>query len=44
MNKELTMLICIASLQNEYCGLINCCAGKPVALKDKVEEFKRNNG
>ena len=28
-----------ASLQNEVSGIINVCSGKPVALKDKVEEF-----
>ncbi len=25
------------------CGIINCCSGKPVAIKDKVEEFIRRH-
>lgn len=29
--------------QNDVCGIINCCTGKPVSLADKVEEFIREN-
>ncbi len=29
--------------QNEVTGIINCCSGKPVAIKDKVEEFLKEN-
>lgn len=35
--------IVVASLQNEINGIINICSGKPVALKDKVEEFIQKN-
>ena len=31
--------IAIASLQNKIDGIINVCSGKPVALKDKINEF-----
>lgn len=30
-----------ASIQTEITGIINCCSGKSVALKDKVNEFIR---
>ena len=36
---ELAKQIVSAASQNEVDGIINCCSGKPVALKDKVEEF-----
>ena len=39
---ELAAQIVAASLQNEICGIINVCSGKPVALKDKVEQFIRD--
>ena len=28
-----------ASVQDFTTGVINCCSGEPVSLKDKVEEF-----
>lgn len=37
--KELAMKIVAASTQDKVSGIINVCSGKPVALKDKVEEF-----
>ena len=30
--------------QKEVTGIINCCSGKPTAIKDKVEEFIKQNG
>ncbi len=33
-----------ASIQNDINGIINCCSGVPVALKDKVEEFIKQHG
>lgn len=41
--KELAKKIVAASTQDEVCGIINVCSGKPVALKDKVEEFIKEN-
>lgn len=32
-----------AILQSKVTGIINCCTGKPVMLKEKVEEFIRIN-
>ena len=32
-----------ASLQNNINGIINCCSGKPVSLKNKVENFIKEN-
>lgn len=29
--------------QDEYSGIINICSGKPVSLKEKIEEFKVQN-
>lgn len=37
--EHLGLEIALASVQNEVTGIINCCSGKPVALKDKVETF-----
>lgn len=36
---DLSLEIALASVQQEVNGVINCCTGKPVALKDKVEQF-----
>ncbi len=35
--------ILTASVQNKISGIINVCSGKPVALKDKVDEFIKLN-
>ena len=40
---ELAKQIAEASIQNEVEGIINVCSGKPVALKDVVENFIREN-
>ena len=40
---ELANQIAAASVQNETDGIINVCSGEPVSLKDKVEEFVKNN-
>lgn len=42
--KELARQIVSASTQDEISGIINVCSGKPVALKDKVEEFIKEKG
>lgn len=39
---DLALEIALASVQDDVTGEINCCTGKPVALKDKVEEFIKN--
>ncbi len=41
---ELSLEIALASVQTEITGIINCCSGKPVALKDKVEDFISRHG
>jgi len=41
---HLGMEIALASVQTEISGIINCCSGKPVALKDKVEAFIAEKG
>lgn len=40
---ELAKQISVASTQNKIEGIINVCSGKPVSLKDKAEEFIRDN-
>jgi cpsJ len=40
---ELSEMIAKASIQKEITGIINCCSGKAVSLKEKVEEFLQNN-
>jgi len=35
----LSLEIALASVQDSVTGIINCCSGKPIALKDKVESF-----
>ena len=37
--EDLGMQIALASVQTEVEGIINCCTGKPRALKDVVEDF-----
>lgn len=41
---DLAEQIVVATLQQEITGIINCCSGKPIALKDKVENFIKENG
>lgn len=40
---ELAKQIAAVALQKEVTGIINCCSGKPVSIKDKVEEFIKEN-
>lgn len=40
---ELAKQIVGASTQTEITGIINVCTGEPVALKDKVEQFIKDN-
>ena len=42
--EHLGLEIALASVQTEIDGIINCCSGKPVALKDKVEAFIAEKG
>lgn len=42
--QELAHQISCAITQREIKGIINCCTGNPVALKDKVEEFIMQKG
>lgn len=41
--KDLAEQIVAVMLQEDIAGIINCCSGKPVLLKDKVEEFIKSN-
>lgn len=41
--EELARQISLCVLQKEVEGIINCCSGKAVTLKDMVEEFLRKN-
>ena len=41
--KELSKQISEASIQNKVEGIINVCSGKPIALKDMVETFIKDN-
>ena len=36
-------MICKASLQQEMTGIINCCSGTAISLKEKVENFLKEN-
>lgn len=42
--KDLAHMIVKASIQEKYSGIINCCTGEPVSLKDKVEAFLKEKG
>ncbi len=42
--RTLARQIAAASVQNEIGGIINVCSGRPVSLKEKVEEFIAKNG
>lgn len=42
--QELAQQIAFVVTQNEINGIINCCTGESVALRDKVEEFLRQRG
>ena len=39
----LAEMISKAALQTKVTGIINCCSGKPVSLKEKVESFLKEN-
>jgi len=41
--KELARQIAAASTQDKVQGVINCCTGTPLSLKEKVEDFIRAN-
>jgi nucleoside-diphosphate-sugar epimerase len=41
---EISDIITRISLQSEVEGIINCCSGKPVKLKDFVMDFLQRNG
>jgi UDP-glucose 4-epimerase len=32
------------SMQNKVCGIINCCSGKGVSIKNFIEDYIRKNG
>lgn len=34
--------IALTVIQNRVSGIINCCTGRPISLKEKVEEFIQN--
>jgi nucleoside-diphosphate-sugar epimerase len=37
--EDLALQISCVSMQTRINGIVNCCMGKPIRLKDKVEEF-----
>lgn len=41
--EELARQIAAASTQSQIQGIINCCTGQPVSLRDKVEQFIAEN-
>ncbi|MBP2242349.1 dTDP-6-deoxy-L-talose 4-dehydrogenase (NAD+) [Cytobacillus eiseniae] len=41
--EELADQIALCVLQNKVQGVINCCTGKPISLREKVEEFLFKN-
>jgi dTDP-6-deoxy-L-talose 4-dehydrogenase (NAD+) len=41
--QEIAWQIACSVSQNEINGIINCCTGEPVALRDKVEEFLKQH-
>ena len=41
---ELAFQIASAGVQTKVNGIINVCSGKPLSLKDRVEEFIKNKG
>lgn len=41
--KELAKQIAYASLQTEVTGIINVCTGKPISLRERVEQFIADN-
>jgi dTDP-6-deoxy-L-talose 4-dehydrogenase (NAD+) len=43
-SRRLGMQLALASTQTQYQGIINCCSGKPVALRTMVERFIEANG
>lgn len=40
---ELAKQIRMVAQQKEISGIINCCSGKPISIKEKVEEFIKEN-
>lgn len=42
--KDLAYLLSISIIQDQINGIINCCTGKPVSLKNKVNEFIKEKG
>ena len=42
--RKLAYQIACTITQREIAGIINCCTGRPVSLKDKVEEFIAEKG
>jgi dTDP-6-deoxy-L-talose 4-dehydrogenase (NAD+) len=40
---EIASYITRISLQKEVTGVINCCSGKPVKLKDFIQQYVQNN-
>ena len=42
--EELAHQLAAAVLQDEVCGVIECCSGRPVPLGERAERFIRENG
>lgn len=42
--EEVASIIATAAMQEQVCGVINCCSGKPVTIKEFVQDYcKRKN-
>ncbi len=42
--EELAHQIAAATVQDTYCGVVNCCSGVPISLGEMVERFIRERG
>lgn len=42
--EETAAQLAAAVLQDKICGVIECCSGRPVSLRERVERFLRENG
>jgi dTDP-6-deoxy-L-talose 4-dehydrogenase (NAD+) len=42
--RDLARQIALVSLQTKVAGVIDCCSGVPMALRDRVEAFIADNG
>lgn len=41
--EEIANIIIKIAIQNKVVGIVNCCSGKPIKLKTKIEDFLKEN-